>query len=316
LRTGILYLSKITKLKVKKTEKNKRRWFPIQQWVLSTLWVGIAALIAGCGEPQETKNSTLERIRQQGVVRLGYANEAPYAYIDYETGRMTGEAPEIAKVILKRMGIERIEGVLTEFGALIPGLKAKRFDIIAAGMYITPQRCQEIAFSNPTYGVGEAFIVKSGNPLGLHSYTDVANHSKARLGVVAGSVELHYARATAIPDNRIVLLPDPPSAIAAVQAGRIDAFAATRPTIRNLLKKTQQNIEQAIPFTDPVIEGETVIGYGAFGFRKKDKKLLLEFNRQLEKFIGTDQHLSLVEPFGFTAADLPGKVTAEQLCPG
>jgi polar amino acid transport system substrate-binding protein len=280
------------------------------------VWVGIAALLTGCEAIQETENpTTLERIRQQDVVRLGYANEAPYAYIDYKTGQMTGEAPEVAKVVLKRMGIKHIEGVLTEFGALIPGLQAKRFDVIAAGMYITPRRCQEIAFSNPTYGVGGALLVKSGNPLGLHSYTDVVNHSKARLGVVAGSVELHYARATDVPEQRIVILPDPPSAIAAVQVGRIDAFAATRPAIRNLLQKSQHTIEQALPFTDPVVEGETVVGYGAFGFRKKDKELLLAFNKELKKFIGTDQHLSLVEPFGFTATDLPGNVTAERLCP-
>ena len=35
------------------------------------------------------------------------------------------------------MGINQVEGVLTEFGSLIPGLQARRFDIIAAGMYVT-----------------------------------------------------------------------------------------------------------------------------------------------------------------------------------
>ena len=141
--------------------------------------------------PQNTVYSlnTLERIKKKGIVRVGFANEAPFAYMDTNTGKLTGEAPEIARVILKRMGIKEIKGVLTEFGSLIPGLKARRFDMIAAGMYITPKRCKEVAFSNPTYKIGEAFIVKKGNPLGLHSYEDVSNNNQAKIGVVVGTVE-------------------------------------------------------------------------------------------------------------------------------
>lgn len=274
-------------------------------------------LVSGCGgetSEADKSRSTLKHIQQEGVVRLGYANEAPYAYMDTATGQLAGEAPEIAKTILKQMGIKHIEGVLTEFGSLIPGLKAKRFDIIAAGMYITPPRCREIAFSMPTYGIGEAFIVQAGNPFSLHSYEDVAKHSSAKLGVMTGAMELQYARSTGIPPDRIVLLPDPVSAVSAVQAKRIAAFAGTNLTVRSLLEKTSAGIERADPFHDPIIDGKPAVGYGAFGFRKEDKQLLAEFNKQLEKFMGTPQHLSLIEPLGFTKTDLPGTVTAAQLC--
>src|SRR5690606_6122996 len=100
-----------------------------------------------------------------------------------------------------------------EFGSLIPGLQAGRFDMIAAGMYILPERCAQVSFSNPTYSVGEAFIVAKGNPLALHSYADVAKHPTATLGVVAGAVERAYARASEIPDDRVAVFPDAPSAL-------------------------------------------------------------------------------------------------------
>lgn len=282
--------------------------------VVAMLAVGIACedRNRGEGSPDLT---TLERIRQAGAVPIGYANEAPYAYVDPETGAVTGESPEIARVILERMGLGRVEGVLTEFGSLIPALKADRFDLIAAGMYITPERCEQIAFSNPTYGIGQAFLVKEGNPLDLHGYEDIAAHARARLGVVAGGVELGYARALEIPDGRIVVLPDAPSAVAAVQAGRVDAYAGTSLTIRTMLGKAEgRGLEEAAPFTDPVIDGKRVIGYGAFGFRKEDRRLRDTFNRHLEAFIGTEEHLELVRRFGFTKADLPGEVAAEELC--
>jgi polar amino acid transport system substrate-binding protein len=287
----------------------------IRNYLGAVLAVSALLVAAGCEPAGQRTGTTLQKLQNEGVARIGFANEAPYAYVDGSTGRLTGEAPEIARAVLRQMGVERVEGVLTEFGALIPGLKAGRFDIIAAGMYILPQRCREIAFSNPTYRIGEALLVKAGNPLDLHSYADIATRPDARVGVVAGAVELAYARDAGIPDARIVVLPDAPSAVAAVQAGRIDAYAGTALTIQDMLGKAMDDgVERARPFTDPVIEGETVIGYGAFGFRKADEALREAFNRRLGTFIGSAQHLELVRPFGFTAAEMPGAATAAQLC--
>src|SRR5437667_64187 len=88
--------------------------------------------------------TTFERAKAQGFIRIGFANEAPFGYATPD-GKLTGEAPEVAKAVLAKMGIPQVDGVLTEFGSLIPGLKAGRFDIIAAGMFINPKRCNEIA---------------------------------------------------------------------------------------------------------------------------------------------------------------------------
>lgn len=293
---------------------------------LKTCCGGLAAAIflAACSSetPEHAGDAaatTLERAKRAGKIRVGYANEPPYAYRDSASGKLTGEAPEIARMVLAGMGIAEIEGVLTEFGALIPGLKARRFDIIAAGMYVLPERCREIAFSNPTYSVGEAFVVATGNPKKLHSYADVAKHADATLGVVAGSVERQYARQSGIPDARVVVFPDAPSALEGVAAGRVDAYAGTSLTINDLLKRAASasaRVQRAEPFTDPVIEGKSVRGYGAFGFRKEDADLVAAFNDGLSPLIGSERHLDLMRAFGFSAAELPGQVTAETLCRG
>lgn len=275
----------------------------------------LVGTLAACqGGSDET---ALDRIQREGVVRVGYANEAPYAFMDSAQGKLTGEAPEILRAVMDELGVDKVEGVLTEFGALIPGLKAKRFDIIAAGMYITPARCKQIAFSDPTYVIGEAFIVKSGNPLGLHSYEDVRDHDSATIGVMAGAVEHGYAKDIGIPEGRIIVFPDNVSGLDGVRSGRVDAFAATSLTVNDLLSKTRdQNIEKADPFTDPVIDGESVRGYGAFGFHPADDTLREAFNAELAEFLGTPEHLDLVRPFGFTEDNLPQDVTAAQLCGG
>lgn len=283
----------------------------------------LAAIFAGCtNDASESADasagqSTLQRAVEAGKLRIGYANEAPFAYMDSKSGRLTGEAPEIARIVLQRLGISEVEGVLTEFGALIPGLQAGRFDIIAAGMYVLPERCREIAFSNPTYGIGQAFIVGSGNPKALHSYEDIVNHASASLGVVAGTVERSYARSLGIPDNRVTVFPNAPSALAGVQAGRVDAYAATSLTVQDLIAKVGgEGVERAVPFNDPTIDGKSVRGYGAFGFRKADQTFADAFNSELAEFLGSPAHLELVRPFGFTAQELPGQATTAELCQG
>ena len=290
---------------------------PLGLGVLMAVLLAVTLLfrLAQANRQETSHEDTLARIRREGVVRIGYANESPYGYIETITGEITGEAPQIARVILRRLGVDQVEPVVTEFGALIPGLRAGRFDMIAAGMYITPARCRQISFSNPTYRIGEAFAVRRGNPLGLHSYEDVANHPTAKLGVVGGAIEHTYARRVGISEERIVIFPDNISALTAVRTGRIDACAATSLTINDLLTKANADeLERATPFHDPVIEGETILGYGAFGFRKQDKKFIQEFNRELADFIGSAKHLRLTEPFGITEEALPGDVTAQDLC--
>ncbi len=267
-------------------------------------------ILAGCERPE----TTLERAKKIGVIRIGFANDIPYGYATPD-GALTGEAPEIARRVLAQIGINKIEGVFTEFGSLIPALKAGRFDIIAAGMFVTPDRCKEINFSEPTYRIGQAFLVKAGNPHNLHSYKDVAANSEAILCVMDGAVEGKYAEASGIPPSQIISVPDTPSGLKAVQSGRANALALTSLSIQKLIKNANDpSIEQAKPFENPSIDGKEVLGYGGFGFRKDDHNLYTEFNRHLKAFIGSKEHIELVKPFGFT--EFPGDITAAGLCEG
>ena len=281
---------------------------------LLILAAALGTILWQANRPNASDETTLARIEKANLVRIGFANEAPYGYLDTNSGKVTGEAPEIAKVILKRMGVDHVEPIVADFGSLIPGLKAKRFDIIAAGMYITPQRAKEISFSNPSYAIGESFIVKAGNPLHLHGYEDVRDNPTAKLGVMGGSVEQGYARDMGVDDRQVLVFPDYNSAILGLKGGQIDAVAATDLTVNDLLQKQDSDeIEKAKDFQDPIIDGKTIRGYGAFGFRQEDVALRERFNEELAKFIGSPEHLQLVKDFGFDESTLPGNVTAKEL---
>ncbi|NLQ18838.1 ectoine/hydroxyectoine ABC transporter substrate-binding protein EhuB [Marinomonas sp. M1K-6] len=255
--------------------------------------------------------NTLDKIKDEGTVTIGVANEVPYGYTTAD-GEPAGEAPSIAVHILNELGVDDVNVVVTEFGSLIPGLRAGRFDVIAAGMYITPKRCEQILFSNPTYSIGEGFLVKNGNPEGLNGYGDIKNKS-VKLGVMSGAVEYGYARDFGIDMSKVVTLPDYPSGVAALKSGRIDALAGTSLTMASLGQKDDR-VELAQPFEDLMIKGEAIKGYGGFGFRPADTALRDAFNEEIGSFVDTKDHIAMIEPYGFGKHTSPGGMTAKELC--
>jgi polar amino acid transport system substrate-binding protein len=293
----------------------------MKKLISSALVLSLALTISACGSSTATTNekskdsqqSTLQRIKQAGVVTVGFANEKPYAYATPD-GKLTGEAVEVARTALKRMGINEVNGVLTEFGSLIPGLKAKRFDMITAGMYIKPERCKEAAFANPEYSIGEALAVKSGNPLNLHSYENIKANPKARVGVMGGAIEADYLKKLGVPENQLVIVPDQPSAIAALLANRVDAITMTGPSLQAMLETSGPGIDRVMNFTQPVIDGKETKGYGATAFRKDDNEFREAFNQELQKMKDNGELLKILKQFEFTEQELPGNVKAEDVC--
>jgi polar amino acid transport system substrate-binding protein len=277
----------------------------------NALKTAVAALAVASIGSAALAETTLEKARAAGYIRIGFANEAPFGFATPD-GKLTGEAPEVAKAVLKKMGIAEVDGVLTEFGSLIPGLKAGRFDIIAAGMFINPKRCAEINFSEPSYGIGQAMLVVKGNPKGIVDYSSFANNKDLKLAVMAGAVEGGYAKEAGVAEEQLVTLPDQSSLVAAVQSARADAAALTALSIADMAKKAE-GVESTKPFGE--VAGKSVKGHGGFGFRKEDTDLQEAFNKELAAFLGSPEHIALVEPLGFGKDYLPNKTTAD-LCAG
>jgi len=267
-----------------------------------------AALVTSGLAQAET---TLERIQKQGFIRIGFANEAPYSFATAE-GKLTGESPAVFRHVMAKLGVKEVDGVLTEWGSLIPGLRAGRFDAIVASMYITPARCQQIIFANPTYGIGEALVVKKGNPDGVSNYADAVAKDK-KIAFVAGTAEIEHGRLAGMKRDQEVTVPDFAAAVANVKSGRASAAAFTSLTALDLASK-DDSIERAKPFTF-THNGKIYKGEGSFGFRQEDSSLRDAVNAELAKFLGTPEHLAMVKPFGFDAANLPEK-TAAQHCAG
>ena len=283
----------------------------MKKWLKKTqrtaLGIGALALFINFSCHADT---ALDKLNKTGEISIGYSNEEPFAYAD-ASGKVTGESPEIARIIFKKLGAKKVDSVLTEWGALIPGLHAGRFDVIAAGMYITPERCKQVLFTDPQYQLGDTLLVNPGNPKKEHRYADFAKNHDLRLAVTAGTVELKYARDSGIADDQIIQVPNTTAQLQAVKAGRADAAIGTALTMKDLAKKGGSSVEATTDFVDD----PSHIGYGALAFRPQDKELRDKVNAELKKWLGSEEHLRTVAPFGFDKSNITHK-TAAEICKG
>ncbi|MFD8536015.1 ectoine/hydroxyectoine ABC transporter substrate-binding protein EhuB [Streptomyces rubrogriseus] len=284
-----------------------------------SLLAGVAALgalgAAGCSRVATASDvkggDLLDRLRAQGVARLGIAGEVPFGYID-KNGELTGEAPELAKVIFKRLGVDRVQPVPTEFGSLIPGLASQQFDVVAAGMYINPDRCEQVIFSDPDYQMLDAYIVRKGNPLGLHNYRDVVK-KKAKFATGTGYAEIAYAVEHGYKEDDILIVPDQVAGLNAVESGRVDVFAGTALTVRDVVKKSSK--AEATEAFAPLVGGKPHVDGGGFAFRPDETNLRDAFNVELQKLKKSGELLRILKPFGFTQNEMTD-LTAKELCGG
>lgn len=295
-----------------------------RRFLQSGMLAGGLALSGGCGALGF--GNTLERIKQDGVIRLGHAGERPYAY--EEAGTLVGATAAVHRAVFRQIGGIEVRGVQTGFGELINGLNSGAFDAVAAGMFVTVGRCDRVAFSDPVYCAPTGLLVASGNPRGLSDLASVAA-AGATLVVLAGGVEDSYARALGVPDDRIVRVGRQEDGLEHVASGRADAFSLTHVSLRALLEQARARedtvpggppepaatrVELLEPFT-PVVGGVEQPGCGAAAFRKPDEELRTAFNDGLAALRADGTVLRLMSEYGFSEAEMPEPGTStEELC--
>lgn len=261
--------------------------------------IGLTAA-AACAQPTGT---TLERARRAGALRIGIAGERPYGFVD-SAGRVTGAQPEVARAVLAGLGIDALLAVQVPFAGLVDGLLDGAFDLVAAGLTVTPERCGRVAFSRPDFLAPPAFLVPEGNPRSVRTFGGVAR-SGLRLAVLDGSSEQGWARAAGVPGDRLVPSVGPGDLLRDVASGRADVGALTGLSATDVLARNPgTGLEVTGPVT-PVVDGAEVVPVAAFALRAGDTDLRAAFDAGLAALQDSGEWAEITAPFGLTPADLP-----------
>jgi len=276
-------------------------WIP-KKTIIAAATIVIAATSALAGP-------LTDRIKSGKTIRIGFSNEVPWAYPG-DNNKPLGFANVHTLGVLKAMGYDNIESVVTDWGGLIPGLKANRFDIVTGGMYILKARCKNIDFSEPLGIFADAFIVPTGNPKNINSYADIKAQG-ATMVTGAGYNTVDAAKREGVKAEQILEVPGPTEILATVRVGRADAGAVTFFTGRQLAEKSNGKVE----VTDPNALPDWTQNWVGIGFRPEDTDFLKAFNAAQVKYLGSKEMLAAVAPFQYTKLQVPDpSVKTEWIC--
>lgn len=252
------------------------------------------------------RSDTLNDLAAGDTLRVGYAIEPPFVTQGAD-GKLSGEAPVVLEAVLARAGIRnKVEWLRSDFGSLIHELESGRIQIIASGMFVTPERERRVIFSRPTALVHTGLLMRGSLRPAPATLSEFSAREDLQLAVLGGAVEEAMARKAGIAADRIVSYPDTTAALQAIQEGRVDAFALSTLSLRYILQQHGGANFQLAPDAQPDAEP----GRPAFVFRPGDKALRDLVDRQLASFLGSEEHRALVAPFGFQKADLPAAEAA------
>lgn len=221
-----------------------------------------ALLLAACGggEEEEQTSSSEAPAENVGLVNEGQlttCTHLPYKPFQFERdGEIVGFDVDLVDLVAKELGV-RQEIVDTPFEGIQSGedLNARKCDIAAAAMTITPERQEKIAFSDPYFDANQALLVKKDS--GIETLDDLKGKT---LGVQSGTTGKIYAEKNARPKGvKLKDYEDLALELSSVKSGQVDAGINDIPVLLDYAKNN--------PEVEVTQQFETGEQYG-FGMKK------------------------------------------------
>jgi polar amino acid transport system substrate-binding protein len=226
------------------------------------------AFIGAFSIPVLAVQDTLVKVKQKGVLVAGVKDSLPpFGYVDEQTRQMVGYDVDFVKAIADKLGV-KLELKAVTSASRMPQLIEGNIDIIAATMTKTPERAQQIDFSNTYFLTGQKFLVKKGTVKSL------ADLDGKKIGTAKGSTSEQNA-AKALPSATILSFDDYPQAFLALQQRKVFAVTTDESILAGIRGKAPNKEEFEIP--DLRISEEP---YG-LGMRKGDKAFVGFVNNAL-----------------------------------
>lgn len=228
---------------------------------------GLSAPSAGQDATQAlTRESVIETVKQDGVIRIGLSLFVPWSMRD-KNGDLIGFEPDVGRKLAEDMGVD-VEFVPTSWDGIIPALVAGNFDVIISGMSITAQRNLTVNFTQPYAYSGIALLANRQMTEGfsLEDFDSPDVVFAARRGATPA-----VAIADNFPNAQLLLFDEEGAATQEVLNGAAHATMASQPT---------PNIDaRRNPETLYVFEGELFNQRGeGFALRKGDPDALNYFD--------------------------------------
>ena len=243
--------------------------------VLGFLFVGTTNSFAG---------TTLDRIKQTGVVNLGFREDSlPFSYKNAEQGDPLGYSIDVCNALVDALKAETGKPLTVKY---VPVTGESRFPYVVDGKIDlecgnstnTKARREKVAFSMPLYFSSAKLLVREGS--GITKFSDLAGKT---LAVENGSTgqQIAESRKAAMNTMKVVIAPFSNAGVVAVETKTADAYMTDDILLYAFKAQSKEKLEVA----GAVMSIEPL----AISFSKDDKELATIVDREFTKLTQSGQ---------------------------
>lgn len=212
----------------------------------------------------------LSDIKQKGTLVCGTLGTAePFSFPSPQTRETQGYDVDFCAAIAKSLGV-KLEMKSISVAARIPELQQGRVDVLAANLGWTPERAEQIAFSDSYFVSAQKVASRRAD-----AFKTPADLSGKRVAAAKGSTSEAGARKH-IPNVTTVTFQDPPSIFLALQQGKVEGIVVSELVLVKWKKESEAN--SPIDILEPALFFEP---WGV-GMRKGEASLIKHVNTLLE----------------------------------
>jgi ABC-type amino acid transport substrate-binding protein len=203
--------------------------------IRSFLVAGLLLLCGGAAFAQPAPDSVLTKVKNEGTLKVCYAQTTPDAYKDPKTGEWHGVFIDLTDELAAWMKV-KVQPVEVQFSTVILALNRGDCDLFGASLLYNAPRAMEVNYIIPFAAKGMNAVIAADNPKHFTRPEDF-NQDGVTLAAVAGSRDYEVAKRI-FPKAKLLAL-QPPTDIQlfeTVRRGDADAAFANGITIRWWLK--------------------------------------------------------------------------------
>jgi lysine-arginine-ornithine-binding protein len=202
----------------------------------------------------------------------------PFNFVD-ANGALQGFDVDIANALCAKMQVT-CEIVKQDWDGMIPGLLAKKYDVIIASMSITPERKEKIGFTGKYYNTPAVLVAPANTPitLGADGNPDPASLKGLKIGVQRATIHENFAR-DRFKESEIKVYDTADNANLDLTGGRLDA------RMDDILVLQDQVVKPNGDKYKIMGKGWSggMLGDGAgIGLRKEDQQMLTAFDEAIK----------------------------------
>lgn len=270
--------------------------------------IAMSILVLPCASGSAKAQASLEAVKAAGQATIAMDNFLPLMKLEPD-GTLTGAGVDIDRAVLNRIGVKNVKGDLTGYSGLIPSVQAERATLGSGGaLYITPERCKAVLFSEPVLCLAEAFVVRKDLAGKIKTYKDVADNG-LRIALCGGCVYEKYALNAGVPQAKIVYWPDKESGLKMLQDGRVDVVAVEMiGGLESQAKSAKPELSQVVRATDIPLMCTGAI------FNRRNTTMRDAYNDGLRQLVADGTYRTILKKYGLEEVADARTGTTEQYC--